>query len=152
MATTSELRLVEPGVRGWLSAFLIWLGIVSPVWTLGLTVAIVLRLNQANPGDAALMHEMGWDVLLWVVAILRAGTRIVAAVLMYFRRVPGSVWFALATLWFSGPLLIIGPWALLDGEINFPGLVRSSAIALAWTVYLLVSRRVKATYGFRVEA
>jgi hypothetical protein len=155
MATASEpseSRSLEPGVRGWLSAFLVWLGVISPLWTIGLSAVVVLRLNQANPGDAAIMHDMGWDVLLWVVTILRAGTRIVAAALMYFRRVPASVWVALATLWFSGPALIIGPWLLLHGEMNVPGLVRSAAIALAWTIFLLVSRRVKSTYGFRATA
>src|SRR4051794_18359372 len=119
MATTpqpSEAPSLEPGVRGWLLAFLAWLGIVSPLWTLGLSVVLVFHLEQANPGDAALMRDMGWDILLWVVTILRAGTRIGAALLMYFRRGPASVWFALATLWFSGPLLIVGPWVLLGGE------------------------------------
>jgi hypothetical protein len=144
-------RELKAGIRGWLLAFVVWLGIVSPVWTLGLSILIMLRLQQANPGDAALMQSMGWDTLLWLVTILRACSRVAVGLLMYFRRTAGSVWTALAVLWLSGPLLIVGPWAVLGGEINIPGLVRSAAIALAWSIFLLVSRRVKVTYGFRAN-
>lgn len=144
-----EARKPEPGIRGWLLAFIVWLGIVAPLWTVGLSIVLVLRLQQANPSDAAEMHELGWDLLLWIVTILRAGLRIAAALLMWFRRTSASVWFALAALWISGPLLILGLWAIVRGEINVPGLIRSAVIALAWSFFLLVSRQVKITYGFR---
>jgi hypothetical protein len=140
---------LEPGIRGWLLVFVIWLGVVSPLWTVGLSAVLMWRLEQVNPTDAALMRDIGWDVLLWVVTILRAAMRIIAALAMYFRRMQSSVWLALAMLWLSGPLLILGPWIIRAGEVHVPGLVRSGVIALAWSVFLFVSLRVKLTYGIR---
>ena len=142
----------EAGIRGWLLAFLLWLGLISPLWTLGFTAFIGFWLELKNPTDAALMRETGWDVVLWVVTILRAGTRVAAALLMYFRRVPSSVWFAFVVLWFSGPLLILGAWVVVEGELSTIGLVRSAVVALGLSIFLFVSRRVRVTYSFRSDA
>ena len=140
---------IEPGIRGWLLAFVIWIGILSPLWTLGLSSFMVYWLERWNPSDAQLMRDMGWDVLLLIVTLVRAGLRIVAGLLMYLRRTSASVWIALAVLWISGPLLILGTWAMIEGEISVAGLVRSAIIALAWSLFLFMSLRVKLTYNFR---
>ena len=149
---TAETQRLESGVRGWLLAFILWLGILSPVFWIGFNFVIMRRLEQANPDDAVLMREMGWDVLLWVLTLAPEGMRVAAALMLYFLRQPISVWFALCVLWLSGPLLILGTWAAVEGEHNVPGLVRSALVAGCWTLYLLLSRRVKATYNFRVAS
>lgn len=150
--TETVRQQTEPGIRGGLLAFVIWIGIVSPVWTLVFSIFMVFWLERGNPGDAELMRDLGWDVLLWVVTIVRTGLRVAAGLFMYLRRTSTSVWISLAVLWISGPLLILGTWAVVEGEISVAGLVRSAIIALAWTLFLIMSRRVKITYNFRNAA
>jgi hypothetical protein len=148
-AEVPNTQAATPGIRGWLLAFMLWFGVISPLWSAGFSVFALYWLERWNPNDAALMREENWDVLLLAVSFLRAGMRVAAAALMYFRRKAYSVWFALLVLWLSGPLLILGTWAWIEGEIDVPGFVRSVLIALAWSLFLLFSQRVKAIYGFR---
>ena len=155
MATTSDTSVLEqlrPGIRGWLLFFILWLGVLSPVFWIGFNIVIMRRMEQMNPDDAVLMRAMNWDVLLWVVTLIREAMHIAAALMLYFRRNSTSVWFAIAILWLAGPFLILGTWAAVQGELNVAGLVRSALIAFVWTLYLFLSRRVKATYKFRVTA
>jgi hypothetical protein len=149
-SATSGTQQVEPGIRGWLLVFILWLGVLSPVFWIGFNIVAMRRLEQANPDDAVLMREMNWDVLLWAVTLIREGLHIAAALMLYVRRTSTAVWFALAILWLSGPLLILGTWAVVDGEDHWRGLARSALVAGCWTLYLLMSGRVKATYNFRV--
>ena len=153
MATASETveaQQLAPGIRGWLLVFVLWLGILSPIFLIGFNFVIMRRLEQMNPDDAALMRELNWDTLLWAVTLIREGMHIAAALALYFRRNSTAIWFALGILWLSGPLLILGTWVAVEGEYNVPGLVRSALVAGCWTLYLLLSRRVKVTYNFRV--
>jgi hypothetical protein len=149
MMTGSSEPMVA-GIRGWLLAFVLWMGIINPVFWIGFTLIILNRMEAANPGDAELMREAGWDVLMWVVTIFREAIRVAAALMLYFYRKPVSVWIALVALWLAGPLLILTTWVVMEGsEFNIAGLVRSALWAVGWSLFLLMSERVRLTYGFR---
>jgi len=143
---------LKPGIQGWLLVFVLWLGVLNPVFWIGFNFVAFERMEDVNPGDAELMREMGWDVLLWVVTLIREGMRIAAALILYFYRRPVSVWIAFAVLWLAGPLLILGTWGVVGGsEYNVAGLVRSALWALAWSLFLFMSQRVRLTYAFSVR-
>ena len=149
-ADNSQLK---PGIYGWLLAFALWLGVINPIFWIGFNFFIFDRMEDVNPGDAELMREMGWDVLLWVVTIIREGIRIAALLVLYFYRKAISVWIALAVLWLAGPLLILGTWGLVEGsDHNVAALVRSALWALGWSLFLFMSQRVRLTYHFRTPS
>ena len=145
MIEASAQNQLEPGIKGWLLAFLLWIGIVSPLFNLGLGVWFAINVDQTDV-------PAGLGLVFWLVMILRVGSRVAAALTMYFRRIPSSVWVSLGVLWFSGPILILASWTTVGGEINIGGFVRSTLIALAWTLFLIRSQRVKLTYRYRAEA
>ena len=149
----AENSPLKPGARGWLLVFVLWLGVINPVFWIGFNFFIFDRMEDVNPGDAELMQILGWDVLIWVVTIIREGMRIASALALYFYRRPISVWIAFAVLWLSGPLLILCTWVIVGGsEYNVAALVRSALWALGWSLYLFMSQRVRITYAFRARA
>lgn len=148
-AQSNQGASVAPGIRGWLLAFIIWLALLMPLYSVGLNVLLISRMESVYPEEAVLFRETGMDVKLWIVTAVREMLRIVAAALLWFRRKPSSVWTAFAVLWLAGPLLILATWVALDGEMYLPGLIRAALVALAWSLFLFLSQRVKVTYGFR---
>lgn len=148
-AQSNQSASVAPGIRGWLLAFIIWLALLMPIYSIGLNVLLITRMESVYPEDAVLFRETGMDVMLWTVTAVREMLRIGAAALLWFRRKPSSVWIALVVLWLAGPVLILATWVALDGEMHVPGLIRAALVALAWSLFLFLSQRVKVTYGFR---
>lgn len=140
---------VAPGISGWLLAFIIWLALLMPLYSIGLNVILISRMESVYPDDAVVFREAGMDVMLWTVTAVREMLRIGAAALLWFRRKPSSVWVAFVVLWLAGPLLILATWVALDGEMYVPGLIRAALVALAWSLFLFLSQRVTVTYGFR---
>jgi hypothetical protein len=76
--------------------------------------------------------------------------RIAAAAVLFLRRSPNAVWFTLAIVWLSGPLLVFGSWMMLGNQVMPWALIRSTAVAVAVTVYLIRSDRVRITYNLSV--
>ncbi len=146
----AENSQLEPGIHGWLLVFVLWLGVINPVFWIGFNFVVFDRLEKMNPGDAELMREMGWDTLLWAVTIIREGMRIAAVLILYYYRRSVSVWIAFAVLWLAGPLLILGTWGAIEAsEYSVAGLVRSALWAAGWSLFLFMSQRVRLTYHFR---
>lgn len=148
-AQPNEVASVAPGIQGWLLVFVIWLALLMPLYSIGLNVLLISRMESVYPEDAVLFRETGMDVRLWAVTALREALRVAAAVLLLLRRTPSSVWIAFAVLWAAGPLLIIATWTIFGGELLSLGLLRAALVALAWSLFLFLSQRVKVTYGFR---
>ena len=133
-------------LRGWLLVFVVWLGVIGPLYSLGLNGFFATRWGAMHPAGAS--YYASWD-FWWFVAV-REASRIVAALVMVARRSVDAVLFAILILWLSGPVLVTLTWLLL-GNVVMPGaLVRSTAIAAAATLYLLRSRQVRTVYRFEV--
>jgi len=131
-------------LRGWLMLFVAWLGLIGPIYSVGLNGFFALRWQAMNPETTS--YFTSWS--FWWFIVAREGARMIAATVMVVRRSADAIWFAILMLWLSGPLLVTVAW-VLDGTIVMPSaLVRSGAIAAAATLYLLRSRQVRAVYRF----
>ena len=139
------------GFGGWLLLLCLWLGLVSPIWGIALLWMLTGRMDSVNPNEAELFRASGMATFVWSVTAVRETLRIGAAALLYFRRRPSTVWIVTALIWLSGPVLIPASAAIhWPAEISSAGLGRSALVALAASLYLLLSRRVRNTYGFRL--
>jgi hypothetical protein len=132
-------------LRGSLFLFVLWLGVIGPIYSFGLNGFFAMRWTTMYP--AAGSYYASWD--FWAFVAAREVSRVLAAIVMMVRRSADAVWFAILVLWLSGPALVTGAW-LLSGAVIVPGaLVRSSAVAAAATIYLLRSRHVRAVYAIQ---
>jgi hypothetical protein len=141
---SSETKPLKPGVRGGLLLLVLWLGIIDPIYSMALNGFVAVRWQQAYPQFAAYYASWGF----WGFIVLREGMRIMAALVLLLRRRPDAVWFTLAIVWLSGPLLVLGSWMMFGDQVMPGALIRSMAVAIAATIYLLRSERVRNTYGF----
>ena len=142
---------VEPGMgdqeskrelRGWPLLFVLWLGVVGPIYSLALNGFFAVRWGAMYPGGA--YYYASWH--FWWFIAARELSRIAAATTMLFWRSTYSVWIAISVLWLSGPTLVTATW-LMAGYVAMPGaLIRSTAIAAAATIYLTRSRQIRTIY------
>lgn len=132
-------------LRGWLLLFVVWLGLLGPIYSVGLNGSFALRWQTMYPESAS--YFASWT--FWCFVVARETSRMVAAIVMVARRSVDAIWFAILTLWLSGPALVTVAW-LLFGTVVMPGaFISSGAIAAAATVYLLRSTQVRNVYGFK---
>lgn len=131
-------------IGGWLLLFILWLGVIGPLYSLGLNGFFVMRWRAMYPEAAG--YYVSWN--FWCFIAAREGSRMLAATVMVARRSADAVWFAVFVMWLSGPVLVTGTWLLSETVIMPSALVRSTAIAAAATIYLLRSERVRAIYRF----
>lgn len=131
-------------LRGWLLLFVAWLGVIGPLYSLGLNGFFALRWKTIYP--EATSYYASWS--FWWFVAAREASRMVAAIVMVARRSADAIWFAILMLWLSGPVLVTVAW-LQFGTVVMPGaFIRSGAIAAAATLYLLRSKHVRTVYGF----
>ena len=142
----SETTIIKPGVRGGLLLLVLWLGIVDPIYSFALNGFVAARWQQAYPQSAG--YYGSWH--FWSFIVIREGMRIAAAAVLLLRRSPDAVWVALAIVWLSGPLLVLASWMMFGDQVMPWALIRSTAVAMAVTVYLMRSDRVRATYNLPV--
>ncbi|GAA3890113.1 hypothetical protein GCM10022276_06440 [Sphingomonas limnosediminicola] len=136
----------SPALKGSLLLFIVWLGLVGPVYSVALNGFFAVRWAAMYPEAGS--YYVTWH--FWWFVAAREASRIIAA-LALVRRSAAAVWFTILVLWVSGPALVTGTW-LLSGPVIMPGaLVRSTAIAAAATLYLLRSGRVRTVYRLRAE-
>lgn len=134
-------------LRGWLFLFVLWLGVIGPIYSLALNGFFAMRWRAMYPEAGS--YYASWS--FWWFVAARESSRMLAATVLLARRSANAVWFTIVVLWLSGPALVTGTW-LLTGTMVMPGaLVRSTAIAAAATLYLLRSEQVRSTYGFCSE-
>ena len=127
-------------IRGWLLLIVLWLGVIDPLYSLALNGFFAARWE-------ALGREIG--ATFWAPILAREAARIFAALLLWFRRNSLAVWIVVAIVWLSGPAFVFATWTT---QVMPDALVRSTAVALVLTGYLLRSERVRATYNFRIKS
>jgi hypothetical protein len=145
----------DRGVGGWLAFFLVTLGIIGPL--------VFLATGYAALSDPAMPIAYGsvWPTLLTAEIILIA---VILAlnwfVVWRFLRVFNwtSVRIGIAALWILAPLSVFGEALLVSwiARIDFALLLEMSSsaeqfrpfvYATVWTLYLLLSKRVRNTYS-----
>jgi Protein of unknown function (DUF2569) len=158
MSYRDDLR----GVGGWLAFLVISLVALGPLRTLVSTYLEMSATEQANP---LLANMAAWGtvkIISWVMTLLQIAMMIFAGVRLnsVFRR--STVRIAIGVLWVAGPvwnflaLLVIA--VSLGVEVSRAGadvwmpIGQSAVYALVWTLYLLMSSRVRNTYFDDEEA
>jgi hypothetical protein len=143
------------GVGGWLAFFLVTLGIISPAVTIFYTVT-----SFGDP-EAAYLPP---DLFRTLSTIDIASTVVVVALCLFaawrLLRVFNwnSVRIAVATLWLIALTNVLVIPLLVSGAVGLPlsmvfeaggpqTIFRPLGYATIWTAYLLISKRVRNTYG-----
>jgi hypothetical protein len=147
----------DRGVGGWLAFFLVTLGIFTPGAT------IILTLLSFGDPDAAFAYRMYPGLGAAVIAI--AGVLVAACWFACWRFLtvfnPQTVRIGIATLIFTTLMSIVVEPMVVSAftGIDFgtllgvlgPEQFRPIGYATIWTLYLLLSKRVKNTYGGATE-
>lgn len=139
-------------VYGWLALLVIFLLVVRPglaLWSWGWGYGPAI----ANGGWTA-VHSMVTAIVAVSVAVNVSGGYALAR-----GSRPRAAWWAAACLWLGGPVATAMTAVVLDamgvqaniGQIMGAAML-SAGIAFAWSLYLLLSRRVRNTYGFTKPA
>ena len=143
------------GVGGWLAFFAFSLGLASPVAGL-ISVATTLY------GDSMIRSAYGevfgqLEIFEWLVLGVSVAACWYVVWRLFNRRNRATVWIAIATIWLVAPGGLLGeaygvslisgvPMAELMGNVDAE-FVRPFIFAGVWTLYLLMSERVKNTYS-----
>ena len=141
------------GVSGWLGFLVVALIVLGPL------VTIVLTAGQLNDTKTLYPEVVGtslWrdaQIVTWISVAAFCLISVYAGLRLWKKLVWSSVWIAIACLWIAGPLLSVASLIALDemgGEPNAAdygaAIGRPFVWALIWTIYLLVSKRVRKTY------
>jgi Protein of unknown function (DUF2569) len=152
------------GIGGWLAFLVVGLAILGPFSGAGRIFLYFSAAEDQAPLLALMPEWTTFKVVTWIVYAVFAAIGIRAGWVLAHRRTPAVVRHAMAALWIVGPVCaitldVIVPLVTLGSTVFTAamvmdiaaGLVRSVAIAALWTVYLHQSKRVRATYGYRVE-
>lgn len=140
------------GLGGWLAFLVLWMVILRP-----LTGAILWQqMHAASIEDPTAISRGNWLVntsIFWIVFLGVAALSIYGGLRLWRDRTPAAVRSAIAILWITTPIATVAlliSRAYLTGSVTVADagvrLFANVAIAAAWTVYLLRSRRVRNTY------
>ena len=145
----------DRGVGGWLAFFLVTLGIFGP-----LALAVSGYLTLSDP-TLPLAYGDAWPTLLsaeigLILTLLAISWFAVWRFLKKFNWT--TVRIGIASLWTLSILSVFGEAALVSviagldlGTLMpasaIPEMVRPFGYSTIWTLYLLLSKRVRATYG-----
>ena len=148
--TYSELK----GIGGWLgflSASLVFLG---PLVSIFSTLAQHSSAKALNPEISASPLWYKAQVIDWTSTLAYCVISVIAGILLIERWKSSTVPIVIACIWLAGPGLATLSLLVLDALV--PGGANASDVGLSlgrpliysviWTMYLLLSRRVKNTY------
>lgn len=143
------------GVRGWLALLVAGLFVFGPLMLLGQTEGVLRDAELAYPKLLQLSQWSTYKSSVWGVVLVCIALSLWAAWGLMKGNTFGHVRRAQVVLWVIGPaknfaLSLILP-VVIFGHSSFDGqalgaLLASAIVALIWTLYLQLSKRVKATY------
>ncbi|NJM49777.1 MAG: hypothetical protein HC843_01870 [Sphingomonadales bacterium] len=139
MERGTELR----GVKGWLLFLVLVLILIGPL--LG-ALGVHSELEAVLAGQQALEGTEEWfDIqgAAWVAWGLGAILSVIAGLLLLIARKPWAVTAVITLLWLMGPILSI--FIVWDSGLEFDGsvsvaIVKTTASASLWTLYLMISK------------
>ncbi|MCM1129584.1 MAG: alkaline shock response membrane anchor protein AmaP [Alistipes senegalensis] len=147
----------KAGVFGWLGILLFVMLVLQP-----LLILIGLRntLLEAELDFPQLQERYTWyyfRTTVFLAEVARAAISIIGGILLFKRRRRSSVYGAIIALWASGPIghaftlmlpaLMYGFGSPVHNILRYSNpLLIATVIHAGYTVYLLLSKRVKLTY------
>lgn len=144
------------GVGGWLLFFIFHLMVLVPLIGAGSLESQIKSSESVVSGLASYAPWISYKYYLWSAHGVVAFVSIIAALILIRSRTRSAIYRVIAMVWLVGLLdVIFNIAAVVVFKVSdiislgvFPGiLVGKFTYALVWTAYLLLSRRVKATYG-----
>lgn len=157
--TPKELLKPSPelvGVHGWLLLIMVGIIVLRPLMILGNNAQDITEAEAAYP---ALAQLGAWHTYIWASWTLAIGTAAISVYAGYCLKTKfhsSTVQLAMSSLWISGPLYVICQGilgiSLLKLDLNSAtdilgrSFVSVTAHAIVWTLYFLISRRVRNTY------
>jgi Protein of unknown function (DUF2569) len=143
------------GVRGWL-LLLVAMLLLTPLFGMIQTLINNEQLAREYPQISQGESWQRVNVAVWMGHAVSSAIRFFAAYLLVFRKSPVTIKWVIGSLWVGGPfLMFLGLYiiaGLTTGVLHLDPQVTSALsvellLAGTWTIYLLKSRRVKATYS-----
>jgi len=147
------------GVGG-LLLVLIFILIIIPIRELSSLNTTFLALEMQYPAFKEIEGYNIYKTVSWWTYILTCFLNIYAGVGLVSGRKKQVVNRAIIILWVTGPFtylfmeVILPALAFGKSELDIEGIGRilaSALVAAIWTSYLLISKRVRATYGFNMQ-
>lgn len=144
------------GVGGWLLFFITKMILIGPLMEIGTLNKELYEMEIANPALKTMAVWASYKMFSWSFLAVLIVISVFAGLFMIRNRTRSAVRRAITAIWLTGPVafipiiiggqIILGVSAINAGEIL--GTFATSTLAsILWTAYLLLSRRVKATYG-----
>lgn len=143
------------GIGGLLLLLIMWMIVISPVISFG---ALVVDFEKEEATYPELQHFASWvtfKAYTWASWVVVSSVTIYGGWLLLKRADMGAVKKAKWTLWIALlvskaalimiPVIVFGQYQY--HQKDFSGILGALFWTIAWTIYLSVSRRVKATYG-----
>ena len=149
-----SVKPARVGVGGWLGFLAISLVVLGPLVTVAMTAAEISNLKSLNPDAAATPQWSNAVAVSWATVIAYSAISIFAGYRLFKHHVWRTVPIVIACMWIAGPGVgILSLMAMDDmsggnvtaGDVG-AGLGKSIVSCFGWTLYLLLSRRVKNTY------
>jgi hypothetical protein len=147
MATHAPRR-----IGGWLGLLILWMVVLRPL----AGTILWQQMHASSLADPTAVARGTWLVntsIFWLVFLTVAALSIYGGLRLWRDRTAGSVWAAIVVLWITTPIAagaILISQAYLTEDVTLAGaagrLLANVAIAAAWTLYLLRSRRVRDVY------
>lgn len=140
------------GVKGWLLFLVTILLLIGPLrgaWGVNSELEAALLAEPALAGTDEWFEIQG---TAWVAWGFGAILSVAAGLILLLARKSWAVVVAMALLWLVGPVLL--SFTIWDSGLEFDktyliAIGKSTASALLWTLYLMISVRVKNTYNFK---
>ena len=144
------------GVGGWLAFLIIVLTVLGPLLGSARMFLEFKSVELATPDLAQNSLWLAYKASSWAIFFVTAVISISTGYALSTRFRPGTVTFAMVSLWLIGPvgsLFYIGAAFIIFGETaaeSLPemlgGVIVPIITAVIWTTYLAKSKRVKSTY------
>jgi len=142
------------GVGGWLGFLVAILILISPVLSIVLTFLGHQEALEFNPRIRATDQWQTIQLLDWSTVFGQISLSVTAGLLLLKRRRRSTKWLVIALIWLSSVgvnvlgfviALDLFPDSLTAADLG-TSLGRPIIFSLIWTLYLLLSKRVKRTY------
>lgn len=146
------------GVAGWLGWLVFAMCVIGPLISLGSSSGDIAQAERANPFLTTIPGWSDYKRLTTAIQTAAAVCLFIGGILLWKRHKRSSVYIAIASLWVANLGAVLAHHVSLvqtlpqfadDATFNQTGLAVFKAILIAgvWTLYLLLSRRVKNTYS-----
>lgn len=144
------------GVGGWLLFLIVKLMLIGPLMELSTLSNEIAQMEATTPELIALASWTIYKKVLWSICGVVIAISLATGIFLVRNRTRAAVRRAIVAVWLIGPgsliaLLAAAPildWSLSEAAGQLMGTFITGGLgAILWTAYLVLSKRVRATYG-----